>query len=410
MTDKLQSLRALLPAVQQAAFLNTGTCGPLPTPTAEVIAAVTAEEHRSGRASTSRFMKMMQDKESIRGHFAALFNADPADIALTHHTTDGMNIATFGFNWGPGDEVATTTIEHEAGLYPLYVIRSRFGVKINFADVGLGADPLDAIDAALTPQTRLLSISHVSYSSGTRFPLAEVVALAHAKNIPVLVDGAQSAGVFDLDMKALGVDFYAMPGQKWLLGPEGTGALYVNPERLDDLHPTFVGYMSFQDQDWQGNFTLNPGAKRFETGMLYPATVAGLDTSLQWFRETVEPAWAYHRIAAISAYTRKVIGGLDGVRLVTPEQRQASLVNFLPVGWSAARMAGLVAALEERGFIIRSIPHEPFCTRVSCGFYNTEEEIDGLRDALGELLEAGPEAVEPPEWAVQFGLSDEPVH
>ena len=409
MTDKLTQIRGQLPAVEAAAFLNTGTCGPLPTPTADIIAAVTRQEYTQGRASTSRFRQMMEDKIAVRGHFAALLNVPPESIALTHHTTDGMNIATLGFNWQPGDEVATTTIEHEAGLFPLYVIATRYGVRINFAEVGLGEDPLDAIDAALTPRTRLLSISHVSYSTGTRLPLAAIVELAHAKGVPVLVDGAQSAGVFDLDLTALGVDFYAVPGQKWLCGPEGIGALYVRPDRLESLHPTFVGYFSFQEQDWHGHYTLQPGAMRYETGMMYPATVAGMRASLDWFRETVGPAWAYRRIAALSAYTRRAIAALDGVRLITPEQRQASLVNFLPVGWSPARMAGLVAALEEAGCIIRSIPHEPYCLRVSCGFYNTEAEIDGLCEALAGRLAAGPEAVTIPEWAVQYGLSDDPV-
>ncbi|MBN1964674.1 MAG: aminotransferase class V-fold PLP-dependent enzyme, partial [Anaerolineae bacterium] len=181
MTDKLARLRAQLPAVQDVAFLNTGTCGPLPTVTDAAIRHVIDAEYNTGRAGTDHFMQMMQDGDAVRTDFAALLHVAPESLALTHHTTDGMNIATFGFDWQPGDEVATTTLEHEAGLYPLYVVQTRFGVKINFADVGLGADPLDAIDAALTPRTRLLSLSHVSYSAGTCFPLREIIKLAHAK-------------------------------------------------------------------------------------------------------------------------------------------------------------------------------------------------------------------------------------
>lgn len=409
MTDKLTAIRDQLPAVQAVAFLNTGTCGPLPAPAAQAIAAVTEEEYRQGRASTLRYLKMLEDKAAARAALAALFHVEPESIALTHHTTEGMNIATLGLDWQPGDEVATTTLEHEAGIYPLYIIQSRFGVRINFADVRLGADPLDAIDAALTPRTRLLSISHVSYSSGTRFPLAEVVALAHSKGVPVLVDGAQSAGVFELDLKALDVDFYAVPGQKWLCGPEGTGALYVRPDHLETLRVTFPSFGSLRSHDWRDNYTLTPDASRYETGTLYPATVAGLQASLQWFRDVVGPAWAYRRIAALSAYTRQALEALEGVRLLTPAGCQASLVNFLPVGWSPARMAGLVSALAEQGYIIRSIPHEPYCVRVSCGFYNTEAEIDGLCQALARLLAAGPESVAIPAWASQRQLSDKPV-
>jgi hypothetical protein len=99
-----------------------------------------------------------------------------------------------------------------------------------------------------------------------------------------------------------------------------------------------------------------------------------------------------------------MLEGLDGVRVLTPANRQASLVNFLPVGWSPARMAGLVDALTERGFVIRSIPHAPYCVRVSCGFYNTEAEIDGLGAALADLLAAGPGAIPVPEWAAPTGF------
>lgn len=410
MTDRLTRIRAQLPAVQGEAFLNTGWYGPLPEPAAEAIRASMEAEHRNGRPIMSRIRAIAEDKEALRRDFAALLNAPPESIALTHHTSDGMNIVTFGFDWRPGDEVATTSIEHEAGLFPLYIIQERFGVKINIADVGLGAEPLDAIAAALTPRTRLLSISHVSYSSGARFPLEDVIALAHARSVPVLVDGAQSAGAFAVDVAALDVDYYAIPGQKWLCGPEGVGALYVRPDRIAALRPTYPNFNTIQTHDWQGGFTLNPTAARYETGTIYPAVLAGMRASLRWFREEVGAEWAYARIAQIAAYTRRRLAGLPGVRLITPENRQASLVNFLPVGWSAAQMAGLVAELDRRGFIIRSISHAPYCVRVSCGFYNTEAEIDGLCDALADALAAGPEAAAIPEWAEQLNLPTQPVY
>lgn len=410
MTDKLTRIRAQLPAVQDKAFLNAGWYGPLPDVAAEAIRASIEAEYAHGRPIMSHIQAIREDKEALRREFAALLNAPPESVALTHHTTDGMNIVTLGFDWRPGDEVATTNLEHEAGFFPLYIIQQRFGVRINIADVGVGEEPLEAIAAALTPRTRLLSVSHVSYSSGARFPLEEVIALAHARGIPVLVDGAQSVGVFPVDVTALNVDYYAAPGQKWLCGPEGVGALYIRPDRLAELQPTYPNFSTIQTHDWQGRFTLNPTAVRYETGTIYPAVLAGMRASLRWFQEEVGAEWAYARIAHIAAYTRRKLAGLPGVRLVTPEKRQASLVNFLPVGWSAAQMAGLVAELDRRGFIIRSISHAPYCVRVSCGFYNTEAEIDGLCDALADVLAAGPEAVSIPDWAVQYNLATEPVY
>ncbi|GAB4571464.1 MAG: aminotransferase class V-fold PLP-dependent enzyme [Anaerolineae bacterium] len=410
MTDKLSQIRADLPAVQHKAFLNSGWYGPLPRPALEAIEQDARDQLETGRPVMRRIERVREASAGLRQDFAALFNVPLESVALTHHTTDGMNIVTQGFNWQPGDEVATTTIEHEAGIYPLYVLNHRYGVKINFADVGLGADPLPAIEAALTPRTRLLVLSHVSYSSGARLPLEEILTLAHDRGIPVLVDGAQSAGVFALDLTALNVDFYAIPGQKWLCGPEGVGMLYVRPDHIATLHPTYTNFFTVASHDWHGEYQLNSTAVKFETGTIYPGVLTGMRASLRWFNETVGPDWAYSRIAHIAAYTRARIAALDGVRIITPEHRQASLVNFLPVGWSAAQMAGLAAELDRRGYVIRSISHEPFAVRVSCGFFNTEAEIDGLVAELADVLRAGPDSVTIPDWAVQFNVPSHPVY
>jgi L-cysteine/cystine lyase len=405
--SKLDQIRDQLPAVQRTAFLNTGSCGPLPTVVAEAMTEAARHELQDGRANIAGYMAFAEKILQARVALGQLFNVDPETIALTHHTTEGMNIVTWGLNWRPGDEVVTTTIEHAGGLYPLYVLRARQGVVLRFADVGLGDDPLPAIERALTARTRLLVVSHVSYSSGARFPLREIVQAAHSRGIMVAVDGAQSAGVFELDLNALEVDFYALPGQKWLCGPEGTGALYVRPDRLADLQPTFVGYSSFQRHDWQGHYLPSPGAARYHTGSLYRPGIVGQLAALRWFQETVEPAWAYQRIAHLAGRCRELLQGLDGVRVITPPDRQAGLVNFVPLGWSPRRMAGLMSALIKGGYLIRIIPHPPYCLRASTGFYNTEQELTGLRDTLGELLDAGPDAVHIPELAME--LPDEPI-
>jgi L-cysteine/cystine lyase len=404
---KLTQIREQLPAVQHNAFLNTGTCGPLPIAVAEAMADTAQRELEIGRACTTDYVAFRQTMLETRAAVGRLLNVDISTIALTHNTTEGMNIITWGLEWQPGDEIVTTTLEHEGGLYPLYVVRERRGVLLRFADVGVGVDPLPAIERAFTPRTRLLTLSHVAYSSGAQFPLEEIIQFAHSRGVMVAVDGAQSAGAFALDLDALEVDFYAISGQKWLCGPEGTGALYVHPGRLADLQPTFVGYSSFERQDWQGHYLPMPGAARFHTATVYRPGIVGQLTALNWFQETVGPAWAYQRIAHLAARCRDLLEGLEGVHVITPRQRQAGLINLVPSGWSPRQMSGLVPALLERGYLIRSISHPPYCLRVSTGFYNTDRELIGLRDALGQLLDAGPGAVEIPEIAM--GLPDEPI-
>ncbi len=406
-TEKLTQLRNQLPAVKQVAFLNTGTCGPLPVVVAKAMAEAARHELEVGRANVADYIAFQEQITQTRAALGQLLKVDPDSIALTHNTTEGMNIITWGIEWQAGDEIVTTTIEHEGGLYPLYAVQMRRGVALRFADVGMGPDPLPIIERAFSPRTRLLVLSHVSYSSGARFPLRDIIQFAHDRGIMVSVDGAQSAGAFELDLGALEVDFYSISGQKWLCGPEGTGALYVRPDRLSELLPTYVGYSAFERHDWQGHFEPMPGAARFHAIGIYRPSIIGQLTSLHWFQETVGPCWAYARIASLANRCREILEDLGNVRIITPQERQAGLVNFVPLGWSPQRMAGLVRALIERGYLIRSISHKPYCLRVSTGFYNTEQELLGFRDALGELLDAGPEAVQVPDLA--RGMPDEPL-
>jgi len=405
--NKIDQIRAQLPAVQCAAFLNTGTCGPLPTVVADAMGQAAQRECEVGRANLADFLAFQEKAMQTREVLGQLFGVEADTIALTHNTTEGMNTSIWGIEWQPGDEIVTTSVEHPGGLYPTYVVKVRRGVILRFADVGLGADPLENIERAFTSRTRLLMISHVSYSSGVCFPLREIIEFAHERGVMVSVDGAQSAGAIELDFAALDVDFYALSGQKWLCGPEGTGALYVRPDRVADLQPTFVGYSSFESQDWQGHFLPAPGAARYHGLGVYRPGVIGQLTALNWFKDIVGPAWAYERIAKLAARCRELLEGLGGVAVITPPGQQAGLVNFVPQGWSPRRMAGMMRALIKRNYIIRNISHEPYCLRVSTGFYNTEEELVGFRDALGELLEVGPEKITIPELAME--LSDDPV-
>jgi len=405
--NKLDQIRAQLPAVQCAAFLNTGTCGPLPNLVAEAMAEAAKRECELGRANLADFLAFRETVQETRKALGKLFNVDADTIALTHNTTEGMNISIWGIEWEPGDEIVTTSIEHPGGLYPTYVVKMRRGVILRFADVGMGSDPMGAIERAFTSRTRLVVLSHVSYSSGACLPLKEIIDFAHARGAMISVDGAQSAGAMALDFDSLGVDFYALSGQKWLCGPEGTGALYVRPDRIADLHPTFVGYSSFESQDWQGHFIPAFGAARYRGLGVYRPGVIGQLNALNWFQDSVGPEWAYERISKLSAYCRELLDNLDGVVVITPSGAQAGLVNFVPQGWSPRQMAGMLRELIKREYIIRNIAHEPYCLRVSTGFYNTEEELVGFRDALGEILEMGPEKVKIPEIAMD--LSDEPV-
>src|SRR3989440_2485252 len=220
-------------------------------------------------------------RNNARMGVARLLNADVGEIALTDNTGEGMNIITYGINWREGDEVITTNHEHYNALGPLYQVRDRFGVAIRFADIGpLGERPLlQPIANLVTPRTRLIVLSHVLWTTGVVLNISEVCDMGRKAAIPVVIDGAQSAGAIPIDVKALGVDFYAIPMQKWLCGPDGTGALYARREALNYVKPTYVGYFSTKHEEGV-EWALVDSAQRFEGITRQTAAVAGQATAL----------------------------------------------------------------------------------------------------------------------------------
>lgn len=384
--DKVKRLRAEMPVLQRVAYLNTGSAGPLPKTCAEAMSRAAEDDFLLGRGNVSDVSGLMERMSDVRRMVARLLGAGADSIALTNNTSDGMNIALWGLNWQPGDEIITTSLEHGAALIPLSFLRQRLGVTVRFVDLGLGEKALDALARSFSRRSRLLVASHVTYSSGALLPLAEMTAMAHERGVMVLGDGAQTAGAIALDVAALDVDFYAIPGQKWLCGPEGRGALYVRPDRLDDLMPTFSSYMSVKEQDARSFVIPADGARRYENALTGRPGLAGFQASLRWMLDEVGIEWATQRIQAMARRCRELLAPLDGLTLLTPAQQQSGLVCFDLQGRSPAAQAGLVDALFGRGYLIRSIPHHPCCMRVSTGFFNTEEELAGLRDALAELL------------------------
>jgi len=200
----------------------------------------------------------------------------------------------------------------------------------------------------------------------------------------VAVDGAQSAGAIPVDVHALGVDFYAVPGQKWLCGPEGIGALYVRRERIAELAPTFVGFTSLQDfnsRDLSGYFIPAPGARRFEVGTLFWPALFGMREGLRWLEEDVGLDTVFARGQAITQRFREMLIALPGTTIHSPAAH-AGLTTFSVDGLDAAEVPD---SLAERGVIIRPV-HDPAWLRTSTGFFNNDDDLARLRDGLLALL------------------------
>lgn len=379
---KVEALRAQLPAVQTTGYFNTGSNGPIPAVAYEAADAVARQELERGRIVPGTYEGNRDRNRAFAAFVAEIFNAGRDEIALTHSTTEGLSTALLGIAWDRGDEVITTSEEHPGLLKPLALLGHRFGVISRYAAIGDGGgDVAGAIAREITAATRVIALSHVLWSTGAVLPLREIGDLARDNELLVIVDGAQSGGQVPVDLQALGIDAYAMAGQKWLCGPEATGLLYVRRERFADILPTYVRY----GQSDPSGFYLPPaGAERYEIGEFYSPAIAAQETALRWLRDEVGFDWAFARIAALGADFRERLTRIPGVTAVTPAAPMAGLVNFTIAGMACKDVA---ARLYERGYTIRAVESPP-CTvsvRASVGWWNTEEEVAGLAEAVAAL-------------------------
>jgi L-cysteine/cystine lyase len=359
------------------------------------MADIATYERDVGRAHPDYFEEFLGRMDEARAGVAAVLGTDVAAVGLTHAATDGMNAASLLPDWRAGGRIVTTAHEHAGGVGPLYALRDRFGVEIVFVDAGSDGEDeatIAAFDAAITPGTRLVSISHVLWTTGAVMPVAAIAALAHARGAFVTVDGAQAAGAIPFRFDELGVDAYAVPAQKWLLGPEGMGALVVDPASIERLVPSLGGWFSFERVDSIGEARWWGDARRFEATGFHRPSVVGMARSIGWLSMFIGLEFVYRRGQALAAAAADRLAAIPGVTVLTPRHAMATLVTFRIAGWSAQ------AALDELGsrvFAIARTIETLDAVRISVGFYNTEEELERFAAAVELLAAHTPETLPP---------------
>lgn len=391
--DKLSRLRAQIPAVATTGYFNAGTNGPLPLVAQEALLSAAKRELEQGRITPGVYEGNWERNARVRDVIAEIFNAHPLEIALTHSTNEGLGAVLNGLHWRRGDEIVTTTLEHPGLLAPLCLLAHRFGVVLRYADIGNGGSGVaDTIAAMFSPRTRLVALSHVMWSTGAVIPVGEVAEVAHRHGIMVVVDAAQSAGQIPVDLHALGVDAYAMAGQKWLCGPEGTGALFVRRDRIGEIQPSYLRYAQI---DPAGYVIPAAGANRYEIGEFYGPAVLAQQAALTWLRDDVGLDWAYERTAMLGRRCWEGLHRLPGVDVITPKGNMAGLVAFSTDGMTPKEMTESVYA---RGHTIRFVDYRPgpAVARVSAAWWTSEGEIDALVAHVGEIASVGPGLTERP--------------
>jgi L-cysteine/cystine lyase len=380
--DHLARVREDLPSLAGRTYLNSGTTGPMPRPVAEAVCETAMAHLSQPRTGREHFEMAQQLKQACRAALAGLLGCRDSEIALTHNTTEGMNLITLGVNWAPGDEAITTNVEHPGALLPLWIVRDRFAVTIKTADLlSRPFDPMDAVVRLITPRTKLISLSHVSYSTGEVLPVAEIASAAHEHGVLVLVDAAQAFGAMDIDMASAGADFYSVSGQKWLCGPEGTGALYSAQDAISQIRTTFAGYGTIEAYNDYGGFLVKDDGRRFEQGTMHLPDLAGLLAAATWMTGTVGENWAHRRIHDLAAMARAELSKLDGVEVITGAAH-AGLVTFAA---GNADPQELVRRLASRAILVRAIPR-PAAVRLSAGCFITDDEMVAAVAAIGEEL------------------------
>ncbi len=353
------ALRAEFPVFEQLAYLNAGTCGPLPAAGAEAASGVLARAVEEGRRQPY-FAALLESRERLRNAYAELLGAAAGDVALTTCTSEGIVRVLAALDLGSGDEVLSSDEEHPGLQGPLAAARAQRAVAIRVVPFGEIAD-------AVGPATKLVACSHVSWLSGRVVPALSAIA-----DVPVLLDGAQGIGAVPTDVATLGCAFYAGSGQKWLCGPVGSGMLWVSPQWSERLPASGPTYVNLADPGAGLDAVPHVGAARHDASAQGLETIAAAAAALGVLGGAGWDA-VHDRAATLAGELADALAGRG--REVAPRDRTTL------VSWQDADPAATRVTLAEAGVIVRDLPGTGLL-RASVGAWNDASDIERLLCAL----------------------------
>ena len=374
-------------------YLDNGASAQKPQVVIDAISHAYSHEYSNVHRGLHYLSNLATDKyESVRGTIAKFLNApDEDEIVFTTGTTEGINLVAYGWampNLQAGDEIILSVMEHHANIVPWHFLRERQGVILKWVDVdATGAlDPQAVIDA-ITPKTKLIAITQVSNVLGTVVDVKAITAGAHAKGVPVLVDGSQAAVHMPVDVQDIGCDFYAITGHK-LYGPSGSGAIYMKSERMAEMRP-FMGGGDMIREVTKNTVTYNDAPMKFEAGTPGIVQTIGLGVALDYMMGVGMDNIAAHE-AALRDYTVERLAGLNWLQVQGTTPDKAAIFSFTLDG--AAHAHDISTILDKKGVAVRAGQHccgplmehigQTATCRASFGMYNTTAEVDTLIEAL----------------------------
>lgn len=333
-----------------------------------------------------------RSREKVRTFINA---ASPKEVIFVRGATEGLNLVaqTYGRqNVGPGDEVLISGLEHHSNIVPWQMLCDEKHARLRVVHIdGRGVIPLDQFEEALNERTRLVAISHVSNALGTVNPLAEMIEMAHRRNIPVVADGAQAVPHTPVDVRALDADFYAFSGHK-LFGPTGIGVLYGKEALLEAMPPfggggDMIRSVTFEKTEY------NDLPYKFEAGTPDIAGIIGLGAAIDYVNDIGLDAIAAYEHELLE-YATAAVSQLEGVRIIGTAPNKASVISFIV---DNAHPHDVGTILDQEGIAVRTGHHcaQPVMdrfqiaatTRASLAFYNTAAEVDALIAGIHKVQE-----------------------
>jgi selenocysteine lyase/cysteine desulfurase len=358
-------------------YLNNGTLGPSPC---VVVDAVAEHAHRVA-ATYPPGVNWADLKSAVAG----LLGGDPEGFVFPRNTTEAMSFVANGLELDRGDQVVTTDHEHIGGLEPWRLLARRRGVELRIASLPFVArssvELLEAVWSVVTPSTRVVSVSHVTFTNGTLLPVPALARRCEERDITLVVDGAHPPGMMNLDLSTLGADFYGSSPHKWLLAPQGTGLLYLAPAWRTELWPTLAS------GGWDD---LELGAHRLNhLGTFDESRLAGLLAAVEFIgaigMDRIEGRIRYLRSALQSG-----LGEIEGLSLATPDDEELAtgMVSFRMEGVSSLDLqAHLARAAKVRTRVISEYGYDTM--RLSTHVYNRPSDLERVLELLDEATQSG---------------------
>jgi cysteine desulfurase / selenocysteine lyase len=329
--------------------------------------------------------------EGAREKVRAFLNASrPEEIVFTRNATEAINLVAHTFareRIQPGDEIVISIMEHHSNIVPWHFLRERHGAVIKWAPVDEDGNFLiDEFEKLLTPRTRLVAMTHMSNALGTIVPIKEVVRIAHARGIPVLVDGSQAAVHLEIDVLDIGCDFYAITGHK-LYGPTGIGALYGKYEHLAAMRP-FNGGGEMIKEVFEDRVIYGDPPHKFEAGTPPIVQAIGLGAAIDYVQSIGKARIRAHENEVVE-YAHQRLTEINSLRIIGTAKEKGAIVSFELKG---AHPHDVATIIDRAGVAVRAGTHcvMPLLARygvsatcrASFALYNTKSEVDNLAQAL----------------------------